>query len=389
MPASKIDTGEEKLGEGMTIQNPSAKTPRKSSFELLRIISMMILVGVHAASHSGFVFEPGVITLPRLWWYFMQTAGCVALSIFMMISGYFMVTDTKDSLDIKRILKMWGQVAFYSVVLYLVSCASGAKEFSVILLIKSFFPITFATWWFASVYFVIYLLHPFYNILLQKLTKDQYRAMLLLMIVIWYVIPTITKEKFQSNDLIWLMMLYAIGGYIRLHGLCPGWDAKKWGKVCILMFAVRIAVCLLLLYLGTKSEMADRNIKHFIVNQQSVFTAICIVPFFMVFEKMELGHNKWINVIASGTFGVYLLHDSKIGHAFFWEKLFPISKIGDSWLLFPYSLLVVLLVFSICLFIDLARRQTVEKLYMKLVNKYADTLEKPIKRFDSFLSRNI
>ena len=143
----------------------SAKTERESSFELLRIIAMYAILISHFATHGKFNYDTTVISIPRLWWYFIEMGGKFGVNIFVMISGYFLIIDKSGLLNLKRILKFWGQVFFYSTAIYLVFTLSGIVEFSVGSFIKSFFPITCDTWGFASTYFVLYLIHPFLQLL--------------------------------------------------------------------------------------------------------------------------------------------------------------------------------------------------------------------------------
>ena len=92
----------------------------------------------------------------------------------------------------------------------------------------------------------------------------------------------------------------------------------------------------------------------------------------MVFEKAELPYNKWVNLIASATFGVYLIHDSNLIRPFLWIDLFKNASYQNSPLLIPYSIIVVLLVYTVCTIIDLGRKYLIEKPFLKLVNAHAD-----------------
>ena len=98
-----------------------------------------------------------------------------------------------------------------------------------------------------------------------------------------------------------------------------------------------------------------------------------LLSLFMVFEKCNIGYIKWINIIASATFGVYLIHDSNIIRPLLWQELFKNAQYQDSMLLIPYSIIVVAIVYLICTLIDLLRQQIIEKPFMKLINHYSKT----------------
>ena len=101
-----------------------------------------------------------------------------------------------------------------------------------------------------------------------------------------------------------------------------------------------------------------------------------------------MNYHKWINILASATFGVYLIHDNGIVRPFLWVDVFKNAQYQDSLFLIPYSILVVAIVYIACTMIDLIRKQFFEKPYMLLVNKYADTMLKPFSKICDFF-RNI
>ena len=68
---------------------------RKSNFELLRIIAMLMIMGSHFACHSGFLFPNSSITVNRLWIQFLTIGGKLGVDIFVLISGYFLINVQK------------------------------------------------------------------------------------------------------------------------------------------------------------------------------------------------------------------------------------------------------------------------------------------------------
>lgn len=81
---------------------------RNSAFELLRIIAMMAIVICHFATHGGFDFDTTTVTVPKLWWYFMEMGGNFGVNIFVLISGYFLIVSKNRVFNFKRVLKFWG-----------------------------------------------------------------------------------------------------------------------------------------------------------------------------------------------------------------------------------------------------------------------------------------
>lgn len=359
-------------------QNQKQQNVRNSSIELLRIIAMVMIVLCHFATHGGFSFDTSALSVPQLWWNFIEMGGNLGVNIFVLISGYFLVTSSK-TFDLKRILKFLGQVFLYSVSIYLIACGIGVRDFGIFSLVKAIFPITFSSWWFASTYFVLYLIHPFLNMLLQNLDKKTYQALLTMQLILWCIIPTFTASSYQSNPLLWFVTLYCVAGYIRLFGLNPKFSAKHYLGFFLLFSALRYLSCVILMVLGTKIPFAAEH-SLFFYERQSVLTFLSALSLFMAFTKWDIGHKKWINVISSATFGVYLIHDSNILKPLLWKEIFKNAQYQSSLFLIPYSLIVVLIVYVACTLIDLLRQQIFEKPFMLVVNRYCEKMTKPFAR---------
>lgn len=174
---------------------------RQSNIELLRIIAMILIIAHHYSFHGGFSFPPEPINLNRLWIQFILIGGKVGVDLFVLISGYFLVSQSSIKAD--KILKLWFQIFFYSITIFIIFTILGLRSFSIKEFVKHLAPVTFEQWWFASTYFVLYLLVPYINKLLRSFSQKQYVHFLAVILVLWSVIPTFTRHTFQSNSLLW------------------------------------------------------------------------------------------------------------------------------------------------------------------------------------------
>ena len=91
---------------------------RNSSFELLRIIAMIFIIFHHFSVHGGFAFLPNDLSLNRVWIDFISMFGKVGVNLFVLISGYFLITKDGPLFDIKRLLKLWLPMILYSLIIY-------------------------------------------------------------------------------------------------------------------------------------------------------------------------------------------------------------------------------------------------------------------------------
>ena len=342
---------------------------RNTSIELLRIISMIMIMFHHFDYHGNFEWNFNEVTLPHLWYDFILMGGKVGVDIFVLISGYFLIENTEKLFQPKKLLKFWGQVVFYSIMTYLLSVMLRLNAFEIKQLIKVCLPITYPGWWFASTYFMLYLIHPFLNKLLHGLSKTEYQYLILMMVLCWSIIPTATTQLFESNSLLWFVTLYGIAGYVNLYGGNQKLQSKHYFSLYFMVLIITYTVSTTFLFLGTKKEeWSTHAIDFFEIERLPIL--LMAITLFMGFVTLKMNYHKWINMIASATFGVYLIHDSSYIRYYLWTNIFKINQYQDSTFLILYSILVVFILYVSCTMIDLIRKKLVEKPYMLFVNHY-------------------
>ena len=356
---------------------------RNSAMELLRIISMIMIVFHHFAVHGGFSFGT-TLSIPRLWYNFIIMGGKIGVDIFALISGYFLINNESKTLDINKIIKFIGQVFFYSVGIFIVCRLTGVIDWSAKSFIKAVFPITFSKWWFASTYFVLYLMHPYLNKLLHSIEKSIYQRLLLLLVVCWSIIPTFTTSSFQSNSLLWFVTLYSIAGYIRLYGLNVKFTTKHYFLFYLICSALTYSSSVIFTILGSKWDIFAQHTTYFYGQEKLTILSISLC-LFMCFSTLKMNYHKWINTMASATFGVYLIHDNDIIRKLLWLDWFRNAEYQDSLLLIPYSIFVVAVVYIVCSTIDLLRRYIIEIPCMKIVKRYSHKVIAPLENLTSVL----
>ena len=77
------------------------KIKRNPNIELLRIISMMMVLVLHCLSWGGALDYRSGIQLYVYWW--LEALAIVAVDIFVLISGYFLV---ESKFKVKNVFKI-------------------------------------------------------------------------------------------------------------------------------------------------------------------------------------------------------------------------------------------------------------------------------------------
>ena len=366
------------------------KNERNSSFELLRIISMLLIVFHHFSVHGKFSYSLTSISFNRFWIDFMSLGGKVGVNLFVLISGYFLINKDSPLFNFKRILKLWGQMFLYSVVIYFLFVIFGDVTFSFNTLFENLIPVLSNKWWFASTYLALFMLHPFINMFLRNLSKKQYQILILLLVIIWSLIPTLLSRDFGLSNLGWFVTLYIISGYIRLYGFNPKFTRKHYILIFIFTTIITFLFTIICAYLG-KFIPDVKYYTTYLYSQHKLSILLISVSLFMIFVNIKLS-SKLINTVSSTTFGIYLIHDNNYIRPFLWETLFNNNHFQHSGWLILYSIGVCLLVFVVCFIIDLIRIKTIEKCYLNVVNKYSHYIETPcsklINKLSSFIFGN-
>lgn len=353
------------IEEAQVIILSKSQTARQSNVELLRIVAMIMIIAHHIGVHSNFDLSGTMPAVNRLWISWIQMGGKIGVNIFVLISGYFLITT--DSLKLSKVAKLWVQLCTYSVGLYVLCAVLGAESFSLGTFLGRFFPVSNSSWWFARTYFILFLISPFLNAGLKALTQKAYLRLLLLLTVCWSLFPTIFSDRMESNSLLWFIYLYALAGYIRLHFDVHRVSTQKWLALALIA-AVLTYIGATVLYNFGVASVFDPYSSGYAYDMQQISIVVISVSLFCGFVSKDLRNLPAVNIISSATFGVYLLHDYGPMRTILWQWIFKNNQYATDSLLILYTLLQIVVVFIGCAAIELARIYLIERKYMKRID---------------------
>ena len=122
---------------------------RNSNVEILRIISMTMILISHYSINTGVVLFEMPITFNRIMLEALKL-GNIGVIIFLLITGYYGVKKEK-AFQFKKIFNLYLQVLFYSIMIYFIFVLFGQEKLTLKGLLLNIFPITFNSYWFISV----------------------------------------------------------------------------------------------------------------------------------------------------------------------------------------------------------------------------------------------
>ena len=366
---------------GSVCENSKIKNNKRNiGLEWLRIVSMLMIILLHSIDHSG-LYES---LLPGTALYyveeFMYAAVQVCVNCFVLISGYFLVTS---KFKLKKLGQLWVEVVFYALVIRLVMIVLGQADFSVSSLLSCFAPVITGRYWFITIYFGMYLLSPFYNIAIKAMNKNQHKALLVVLFVLFSVLISIHPSLKGMNSgngwgLAWFTVLYFTAAYFRMYYTPCKESSLKY-------LAVFLACPTLMLIALFISQLLNIRLVNSIVNNfwryDSVFAYIASVSLLLVFLNTNFRSDRKISKFAvymsSATLGVYLIHaHADICINKWWQAIGMTSNLDTWWFVF-YQIFVVLAIFFVCAVIDLIRQQLFKLLHINnLVDKLFDKIER-------------
>lgn len=346
---------------------------RKSNIELLRIVSILMIISFHYAFKSGYTVNSlNYNTIVVKSFYFLGELG---VNLFVLITGYFMVNGKFSS---KKLIKLILEVNFYYIFTFILSYFFEHKSFETLKSFKNtfliFFGVIFSRYWFATAYILLYMISPYLNIIINNLKQDDYKKMLILFLILWSVIPTIfgvfsdPENLLFYNRLIWFVVLYFIGAYIRLYQIKIFDKMSKSVLITVITALIMFASIFAFYKIKTTFRtFADIEISYF-WPPNTIFMIILSIAIFEIFLKIKLEYNKFINLIASTTLGIYMLHDGPL-RVYIISILFKANeKLNGS---HPITSIFIstIIIFAVGIIIDLIR-QFIEKF---TVNKFLES----------------
>ena len=366
---------------------------REINIEVLRIIAMIMVIALHCIMHSLIKENENLSNYNWLLVETLRTLSLVANSIFIIITGYYLI-DKK--FNIKKVLLLWGKTIFYSILIFVI-CQLGNMQTN---WIESIFPVLSGQYWFITASIFLYLLAPVINILVNKLSKNQFKYLLAILLIAYGIIRTIFYSSGIFSGLaVPVLIIYLIGAYIRKYA-----NIKRNGQYLLKYFL--IAIIFLLVFIVLKVVLyinviynINAVIKNIVLTMLTAmadfYNLFCIamtVMLFMKFRTFNIKSNKitkLVNIISPSILSIYLIHEN-VNIRVLWTKC-GIENYANSIWLVPYMLMLIIIVFVICLIIDFIRRSgycLIKRIPLckRCINKLDEKVNKINRKINNYLS---
>lgn len=342
---------------------------RNSSVELFRIISMLIIIAHHYVVNSGLLevinesnhLEENDIFLLLFGW-----GGKTGINCFILVTGYYMCTS---KITLKKYIKLLSERYFYAIVFFFIFLVTGYMTFSIKDFLKVLIPFFNISDGFVSCFLLFYLLISFLNKLIKVLNEKEHAILLLILLFIYTILPSFMKATVTFNYVTWFCVLYFIASFLRLYSKKWMENTRLWAALTIISLLLSWTSVVLFAYIG--KIIKNTEITYFLVSDSNKVLALTTgITAFMLFKNIKLKQHKWINLIASSTFGVLLIHaNSDAMRQWLWKDMLQNVTFYNSSYLILHAIISVLVVFVVCTIIDQIRIKLIENPMMRLIWK--------------------
>lgn len=276
---------------------------RESNMELLRIVSMLMVVLVHIDGASlglpAFNGNFPMLAARDVWRLGIESLTIIGVNCFTLISGYFGI-----KLRWKGLGAFLFQCVFYSVLISTIVPRVIGLEFSWTRWGESWLVLSHTDLWYVPAYFCLMLISPLLNAGVRALDRRQFSMFLAVFLLFnvwsgWWWGGSFNPTGYT---VIQLVLMYLIGRFLRRETEAAAATVTFWDKGRLFLAAYFLSVALIFL-----SALYLQPAKAFAYNSPAVILAS--VSFFLFFRSLSF-RSAAVNYVARSAFSVYLIHKS-------------------------------------------------------------------------------
>lgn len=329
------------------------KRERTSNFELLRLMCIFGIIVMHTfatidVSHEPFNMIANV---------FANSLFNTGVTCFILISGYFGI-----HFDLRKLIRLDLMIIIFTLLGTIVMGDFGVKS-----LIKSCIPVISRQYWFISCYFVLCILAPYLNRIPEKLSKNAFRNLLLVLLFVFSVVPTFTTYDIMQDagkGLAHFIMIYLIGRYLfHYHN-----EPHKMSRLLL-----GITVFTLFVFLADSALTLRQSVIYTTFSRDcSIFIIFSAVLLLLCFREMHFS-SRIINRAASNVLAVYVL-DQPIRNIL--NRYTELDHYAADWYLILIVFAYVIIVMLVAILINEIRKLFFGKPEIWISNMIAFLIEK-------------
>ena len=339
---------------------------RKSNIELLRLISMLFVLMLHANYYALGGVE-NIDNITSFLKVLSEQLCVIAVNTFVLISGWFGIKP-----NVKGGLAILFQVYFYHLLICCILIGVGEKVPLDVFLRGLYFG---RPYWFVIAYLVLYVLSPILNSFIEKANARFQLSVLIIYFLFEFIYGWATNVAgyLSGYSAISFVGLYLLAAFIRRHSkqlIC-----LKSSKSFVLYLLCSIIPVIIFYITGHKFNMLAYS---------SPFVILASVFFFQTFNNMKIEDSRFVNWMACSAFSIYLIHQHPMLCGYFIDLMNAMNDLLGAYIYVLFVLVFAVFFGIICILIDKVRILTWQQLCNSFLNKILYQINNKI---DSIYSR--
>lgn len=348
------------------------KNERVIGIDICKIMGMLMICVLHYVGHGGVLSNENFIISTG--GYLAKSVCIVGVNLYMLSTGYLMY---KHEFKINRVVKIWTETLFYSVLIAIFMFISSAQLIKEEIL-KSFFPVVTIEYWYVTSYIILLFFIPALNKMVVVLSRKQAYGLLCLIMLFFSAWKSIFPNNglletgyLQGYGIVWMMCMYLFGAILKKY---PIWmNIKKIMLLSVYCFCVILAfssnlVCRHYGIMNNGDKIFDYN---------HIFTLCGSVVLFLFFLQIKVKKesvSSAINKISSHTLAVYLIQEQVGLKYILWSAITKVTIVNSYIGVLLLSVIAILIIFISCILIDILRKELFD--YLRIDNHISDLIER-------------
>ena len=256
---------------------------RNTSFELMRIIAMLMVCAYHWQLHGNNDMIPrSGLSANQIISFIFGSWGVLGVNLFFLLSFYFLIK--KNNITYSKYIKLAIKVSFFGTVTYIIGILCGITEFSFLEIIRTILGVFANQYWFMTVYIIVSLLSPLLNRLLKTLTQKESYVLIAIMIYITYGISWIDGNELVGRLSCGITIYILI--YILENKITNNWF-EKYRKLAVPLFIMGVVGEIVLSYLSIHYNYLFYKMIQKIQTTNSPYMLLIALMVFYIFKNLR------------------------------------------------------------------------------------------------------
>ncbi len=301
---------------------------RNSTFEILRLIAMFMIVFEHGILSVSLKTSEPLSALDNAGWLCEAFTVC-AVNLFFLLTGYF---ASSSGFGIRKVVRVWGKIIFYSLGIYVIAVLVGMTGFSIKTAVGYACPIFTKKYWFMQAYIVLIFLAPYIMTTVEQLSMKKHLELMGILLVFFCFHQTFMKvgstlDSTQGYGIIWASVLLIVGSFLKKYGEAL---MKKIPAALFLAGYVLTALCIfasnwVIVRYGIAQGVTSRS-NFYAYNSITVFAESVFLFCFFIKISRKGWCSQIVNRISASAVAVYLIGSHPLLLSAIWTNIFKTDR---------------------------------------------------------------